>query len=128
MFVWPRWIHMGSLHVSHNLDCQKLPIIMGNHLKTISTTEPFPTFFLFCFLHRVNDPITMSLWFFLYIIVVRTTLGITQWNFLLDLDSTIYVCPHLILFLKTHYSNPFPFYVSLKFALISHRKLILISF
>ena len=41
MFVWPRWIHMGSLHVSHNLDCQKLPIIMGNHLKTISAKEPF---------------------------------------------------------------------------------------
>jgi len=121
---------MGSPHVSHievEFGLPKTAHYYGKSFENNLNTRTFSNSFV-CFLHRVNDPITTSLWFFLYIIVVRTTLGITQRNFLLDLVFTIYVCPHLIPFLKTHYSNPFPFDVSLKFAFISHRKLILISF
>ena len=101
--------------------------VWSSFLKTWTSGPclPYPTIIYTCGMitipkvHGGSDTKTISLSFVLYITVVRTTLGITQWNFLLDLDFTIYVCPHLILFLKTHYCNPFPFYASLNLLYIS---------
>jgi hypothetical protein len=121
------------------LDDQKLPINMGNHLKTTTTREPFPT----CFFCLCTSSMLKSLYiyiiclffffsFFLFIILYHlsytllwcgpTSATIMKFPLELCFATIVPIGPS---FSKHRFQSIFPFW-SLKFSLILDWKLIFI--